>query len=212
MDSKELDKILELHRKWLNDEEGGQCADLWGANLARANLRGANLREADLRGANLTGANLREANLARADLAGANLWGANLTRANLAGADLRGANLENVRINENTAFFSMQCPEEGQFIGFKKCKNDRIVKLLILDDSKRSSATSRKCRASKVKVLEISNIERTKQFEEAISTYDDNFIYEKGEILEIKDFNEDRWNECSTGIHFFITRQEAVNY
>ena len=28
----------------------------------------------------------------------------------------------------------------------------------------------------------------------------------------VKDFDDDRWNECSTGIHFFITRDEAVMY
>jgi len=155
---------------------------------------------------------LRGANLADADLAGADLRGANLRRAYLADADLRRANLENVHTNETTAFFAMQCPEEGQFIGFKKCQDDRIVKLLILEESKRSSATSRKCRASKVKVLEISNKEGTEQYEEAVSKWDSGFIYKKGEILEIPDFDENRWNDCSTGIHFFITRQEAVNY
>ena len=25
-------------------------------------------------------------------------------------------------------------------------------------------------------------------------------------------FDTNRWNECAPGIHFFITRQEAVNY
>lgn len=32
----------------------------------------------------------------------------------------------------------------------------------------------------------------------------------KKEIVE--DFDEDRRNECAAGIHFFITRQEAVDY
>ena len=89
MEQKELDEILQLHKMWLNDEEGGKCADLRdadlrGANLQDANLRGANLRDADLRGANLRGANLR----------GANLRGANLRGANLRGANLRGADLD----------------------------------------------------------------------------------------------------------------------
>jgi hypothetical protein len=79
----QLDEILELHRKWLDDDEGGARANLDGANLARANLDGANLA-----GANLAGANLDGANLARANLDGANLDGANLARANLDGANL----------------------------------------------------------------------------------------------------------------------------
>ena len=173
----DLDKILELHKKWLNDEEGGE----------RAYLREADLREANLRGANLRGANLIE-------------------------ADLTGADLSEVIYDESTAFFAMICPEEGSFIGYKICKESKIVKLLITEDSKRSSATTRKCRASKVKVLEISNIENTEKFEMATSKYDENFVYKVGETIEIADFDENRWNECSSGIHFFITRDEAVQY
>jgi hypothetical protein len=81
--------ILEKHKKWLWTEEGGQCAnlsgaDLYGANLSGANLSGANLRGADLRDANLSGANLSGANLRGADLRGANLSGANLYGAKVA--------------------------------------------------------------------------------------------------------------------------------
>ena len=157
---------------------------------------------ADLIGADLIGADLRGANLTEADLIG----------ADLRGADLRRANLNNVIYNENTAFFAMTCPEEGEFIGYKKCAEEKIVKLLIMEEAKRSSATSRKCRASKVKVLEITNIENTEKYETAVSKYDANFTYKVGETIEIKDFDEDRWSECSAGIHFFITREEAVQY
>ena len=177
-------------------------ADLRGADLSRADLR-----EADLRGAYLRGADLREADLREADLRGADLIGADLT-----GTYLSRANLNNVIYNENTAFFAMTCPEEGEFIGYKKCAEEKIVKLLIMEEAKRSSATSRKCRASKVKVLEITNIENTKKYEMAKSQYDSDFIYKIGETIEVKDFDEDRWAECSAGIHFFITREEAVQY
>ena len=73
MEAEKLSKILELHKKWINNEPGGEQADLRGADLGGANLRGANLRGANLRGADLGGANLRGA-----DLGGANLEGANL--------------------------------------------------------------------------------------------------------------------------------------
>ena len=63
MTQEELNMILDKHRKWLNDEEGGE----------RANLCGADLREADLIGATLSGADLREADLIGADLIGADL-------------------------------------------------------------------------------------------------------------------------------------------
>ena len=91
--TKEEIEVLQRHAKWLENEEGGEKADLRGANLWDANLRDANLRDADLWGANLRDADLRGANLWGADLRGANLWGADLRGANLWGADLRGANL-----------------------------------------------------------------------------------------------------------------------
>lgn len=68
MTQEELNMILDKHRKWLNDEEGGERADLRGASLFRVDLRWT-----DLRGANLGGANLLEADLRRASLCGANL-------------------------------------------------------------------------------------------------------------------------------------------
>lgn len=127
-------------------------------------------------------------------------------------ADLRGANLGDVKYNEKTAFFALQCPEEGSYIGWKKAR-EHIVKLRITDDAKRSSATTRKCRASKAEVLEIQNIDGTKAPTVIVrSSYDEDFIYEVGKIVEVKNFDTYRWNECSTGIHHFITRQEAVSY
>ena len=68
-------------------------ADLRGAYLGGANLYGANLRGAYLGGANLRGANLYDADLRGADLRGAYLGGANLGGAYLGGANLRGAYL-----------------------------------------------------------------------------------------------------------------------
>ena len=94
MTQEELNMILDKHRKWLNDEEGGERANLFGANLREANLRWADLGEANLRGADLGGADLREANLRWADLGEANLNGADLGGANLRGADLCGADID----------------------------------------------------------------------------------------------------------------------
>ncbi len=103
MTTTELKEILEKHKKWVNGEDGGERANLRGANLCNATLcdaklRGAdlvnaNLAGADLRGANLCDANLSGADLVNANLAGADLSGADLCVANLRGADLRGADL-----------------------------------------------------------------------------------------------------------------------
>ena len=183
-------------------------ANLIGANLYRANLHDTNLRGADLSGANLCWANLRDATLNVANLSKADLYGADLVGADLVGANLVGANIS----------VPIACPEEGSFIGFKKAsdKNNEIeyiVKLEIPEDALRSSATTRKCRCSKAKVLSITNLDGTDADTDiAYSSHDPSFIYKIGEIVEVPDFNTDRWDECSAGIHFFITRKEAVDY
>ena len=92
----ERNEILKRHKKWLYNKEGGEQADLHGANLQGAILREANLlradlREADLREADLREADLRGADLRNADLRNADLQGADLRDANVYGADLKGA-------------------------------------------------------------------------------------------------------------------------
>lgn len=89
----DLNKILDLHKKWLGNNPDGVRAELRGANLSGANLREADLRWADLRGANLREADLRVADLRRAELREADLSVANLREAFLRWADLRWANL-----------------------------------------------------------------------------------------------------------------------
>ena len=223
----ELNKILELHQKWLDDDPDGVRADLSYADLTLADLSGVDLKGADLsyadltladlsgvdlKGADLSYADLRYTNLSSADLRFADLRDADLFGADLRDANLRGADLENVKTNENTSFFALQCPEEGSFIGYKKA-DGKIVVLQITEDAKRSSGTSRKCRCSKAKVLRIEDIEgNILNIESVESDYDESFIYTVEGIVEVKDFDNDRWNECSTGIHFFMTKQEAVNY
>ena len=189
-----------------------RCANLSGANLSGAYLSGANLSGANLRCANLSGANLRCANLRCANLSGANLSGANLRCANLSGADLSGANLSGADHNESTGFLLCQCPSEGSFIAWKKC-DKYIVKLQVCEDAKRSSATTLKCRCSKALCLDIQNFDGSKSDINAIrSDKSSSFIYHIGEINDVLDFDDDRFNECSTGIHFFISREMAVKY
>ncbi len=139
----------------------------------------------------------------------ADLQGADLREADLQGADLQGADLQWANLRETYAV--LQCPEQGSFTGFKKLRDSKIATLEILEDAKRSSATARKCRASAVRVIEIEDKDGEK-CRNGVSWHDENFIYEVGKILTVEDFDEDRWNECSTGIHFFITRQEDLDY
>ena len=94
MKQEELQEILRKHKLWLNGEEGGEVADLSGANLSNADLYGADLNGANLTEANLTEANLIGANLNEANLSNADLYGADLSGASLIWADLNGANLD----------------------------------------------------------------------------------------------------------------------
>ena len=91
MTKERLAEILAKHRAWLNDEDGGERADLSGADLRGASLSWDNLREANLSGADLRGANLSGAILSRANLSGASLSEANLSEAGLREANLSGA-------------------------------------------------------------------------------------------------------------------------
>ena len=153
-----------------------------------------------------------KANLRSANLSGANLSGADLRSANLYGADLSGANLDQTYWNIMTAFYQLQCPECGSYTAFKKA-GGLIVELLIPSDAKRSSATSRKCRASKAIVVSITKPDGTAVDVDCVtSDWDHSFLYKIGETVEVNDFNENRWVECSTGIHHYITREEAVKH
>ena len=202
-----LEEILERHKHWWDEDcegWGSMRANLSRANLSRANLSGADLSRANLSGANLSGADLSRANLSRANLSGADLSRANLSRANLYGADLSGA--------KNVPFIPMACPDTGAFIGFKKASG-HIVMLGIPEDARRLSATGRKCRCDKAIVIRIEEMDGTaSSLIEVRSDRDSSFVYKVGKMVSVPDFCEDRWKECSEGIHFFINRQEAVNY
>ena len=145
------------------------------------------------------------------NLSCADLSCADLRYANLSCADLRGADLRNIKTNYLTIGYNMACPEEGSFIAYKKV-NDCLVKLLILEDSKRSSATTLKCRCDKAKVLDIEDIDTGEKINKVRSEFDEDFIYTAGEIVKVDDFDEDRWNECTTGIHFFVNKENAINF
>ena len=223
-----LAEVLCEHEKWLDSNgEEGKRANLSGADLSWANLFRINLSGADLSRANLSCANLFRANLSGADLSGADLSRAYLSEADLSGANLSGADLhyanlchtklENVKYNDATQYFALQCPEKGEFVAYKKAYDSesglpRIVKLLIPADALRSSATTKKCRCNKAKVLSITSLDDKTKYQKAYSSWDHSFIYEVGEMVEVPDFNKDRWKGCVPGIHFFANKEDAVNY
>ena len=196
-------------------------AYLCGAKLRDLNLSGIDLRCADLSGADLVGTVLRKANLQGAILSGADLRCANLQGAILSGADLRCANLRYVElrgarldgINTHGARgLYYACPNEGEFIGWKKA-GPFVVKLLIPADALRSSAAGSKCRCSKAFVMDIQNCDGSPANVMFVaSNHDPMFNYVRNSWVEVKDFDTDRWNECTSGIHFFVDRREAEDW
>ena len=200
-------------------EHGYDC--LHDADLRYADLRGANLSCAYLCGADLSHANLSDANLRGADLHGANLHDANLSGANLSHANLSDANLRDANHVQLSIAKTSILPDEGDIIGWKKAWTDDtmppksvIVKLLIPADAQRSNGTGRKCRASTARVLDLQDKQGNSLPSDttAYSGHDTDFTYKKGETVHVEDFDTNRWNECAPGIHFFITRIEAVEY
>ena len=177
-----------------------------GANLSRANLSGANLSEANLCGANLCGANLSRANLSRANLSRANLSEANLSRANLCGANLSRANL-----SEASGLYFQICPKGGAFTAWKKASGC-IVELKIPAWAMRTcSIVGRKCRAEFAIVVDIRD-KNKKRIQSVKGDYDKCTVYEIGKIMKPDSYDPDTRIECSHGIHFFVTREEAENY
>jgi uncharacterized protein YjbI with pentapeptide repeats len=230
MNQEELNEVLAKHKLWLESEgaKGEQAdlshadlsyADLEDANLSRANLAGANLSEAILEGVDLSHAilegvdlshaDLSYANLSRAELSHANLSCAILYRAILEGAILSYANLSYANLShtdlEGALLPNFQiCPEQGDFIAWKKCKTG-VVKLLIPATAQRTSnLIGRKCRASAAVVLRAPR--------GACSAHDGTTQYITGQTIIPDSYDPDIRVECTHGIHFFITKKEAQEY
>ena len=182
---------IQIKHRWLGtilfeyEKEDNTIKD----TLVEAVKQNACLSDAYLRGAYLSGAYLR---------------GAYLSGAYLRGADLRGA--------KEIPYVPFACPSDGAFIGWKKVRG-LLVKLEIPEDAKRCSATSQKCRCEKAKVLAITQLDGSGSMDEILNTSQAHqVLYKVGEMVYPDSFDENRWEECSHGIHFFINKQEAINY
>ena len=205
--------------------------------LREYNLRGADLSylsfaHADLKGMDFSGAyfmstffgnvNLKDVRFNYAHLYTSSFHYSNLTDVDFRGADITDVSFNNTRMDgiimdETTSHYHMHCPEEGGFTGYKMAFNDKyhpyIVELKIPACALRSSATSNKCRCSEAKVMSITCLEGTDDGTDIVrSGRNPYFLYKAGETVKVDDFDENRWHECAPGIHFFMTRKEAVDY
>ena len=203
MTQEELDKIVEQHQHWINENcEGWEDmrADLRSADLRYADLRSADLRSADLRYANLRSADLRSADLRYADLRYANLESADLRYANLESANLRSADLieqEKFRLGKILT---------EPMTGYKITNEGVVITAEIPAGAIVFCINGSKCRTNRVKITDMAG------HEVLHSQYDNSFEYRLGQEIEIKDFNLMYNVECASGFHFFRTRKEAEEY
>lgn len=111
-------------------------------------------------------------------------------------------------------------PTEGSFIAWKKViKEDLcfVLKLLVPVEAKRVTPyveNNRKCRVSKVHVLAAYSAvtgRKTKRTE-FCSGWDNTFKYRVGGVSKEPGFDGSRQKICTTGIHVFLTKQEAMDY
>ncbi len=213
--------------------------DLQMATFSEANLASAQFINCNLSHAWFNETNLFKTFFSKVNLIGSNFGHANLIEATFDLSDLSCSNFNYARLDKvdfersylyqidgfqtayDVPYIPMACPDTGAFIGWKKAIVDGslcIVKLLIPEDAKRSSAVGRKCRCDKAIVLEIQDCYDghiiDPDFKIISSLFDKNYKYKVGDTIvpNSMPFDENRWDECSYGIHFFINRQEAINY
>jgi len=191
-------------------------ADFSGADFSGANFRWADFRWADFSRASFSGADFRwadfsEANFRWADFSGADFSGADFRWADFSGANFRWADFSGADFS-GTKFDYRITPEEGSIIVWKKADN-HIIKLKVDCKNISGGLVSRKLRTDKAEVLEIQNLDGTESGLTSIeSNYDNNFRYDIGKTVTVNNFVRDDKIECDTGIHFFLTRDEAVRW
>jgi hypothetical protein len=207
--------------------------DVW----SYTNLSGANMTQAILERASFIHCNFAHASMAyvkaevalfhycnfdhtdanhgdfeRADFAHSHLPATDFCGANLHGSHLEYADVDGVSYNYATA--GLAAAPEGELVGWGK-KSGWIVKMLIPRDARRSRATGNKYRAEYVRVLSITlphNPHVARHTLSHVSERGPQTVYEVGKVTTADGFDDNRWNECSNGIHFFLDRMEAVTW
>lgn len=214
---------------------------LWGTNLTettfyKANLIFCSIVRINLKNSYFVDSDLSFSSISDIEVKNVNFDGVNFMYSHMVRAHFYDCNFKHAIMSKgweecktlsffncdlylatNVPFIPFACPVKGSFTGFKQALSMDgsyvVVELRIPASAKRSSATGRKCRCNKAKVVAIYDCHGNKLKEtKAKSTYDTDFIYKVGKTVEVDNFCTDRFAECAPGIHFFITFEEAANY
>lgn len=173
------------------------------SQLEYTNFNNSRLSYVKFDHSNLMRATFDGANLTYADFTDANLKETSFNRATLFGADFHTA--KNIP-NQVVEITNIVPPVGTEFVGYKYCLNDVIAKLLIPSGSKRSNATTNKCRAEYVKVLEVIGADV------GIHSICNKTEYRVGDIIKCDHWEENRWIENGDHINFFLTLEEVKEY
>ena len=202
------------------------CAEFTDCDLEGSSFENCTFKHTDLGMNKLSNADFTDCDLTDACVQSTNFQevyfiNVNFTNVDANGTDFRNADFdnckfENMRYDECTAGFALACPETGAFTAYKKARlynrDNCIVQLEVPADALRSSATTRKCRVSKAKVVAVYDENGKSIQKNAYSNHTKSFVYRIGQMIEVKNFDKDRWHECAPGIHCFITKKEAELY
>ena len=206
-------------------------ADLEGACfidtvLVSANFEGANLKKADFSCVNAWSANFNEtnckdtvflsANLTEASFEGADLDGASFARANLTDANLQDTNIVTTEFDNTVGVYPV-CPEEGEFTGWTLAEEfdgtEYLLRVSVPWTARRSSGTTRRCRAEALSVDEVISLDTEKSYGfpyPYITLKNRDFKLRLGETSTDENFEVDRFKVSSTDLYFWISKEEAL--
>ena len=199
-------------------------AHMWDCSIMKAILPGASFLWSKVCDCDFTGSDLEEACFACADLDNAIFTRTNLKNANLCFAtrtywsdftdsDMTGISASEVDLDpENLKgvkglYMPLYCPEEGAFVAWKKCREGKVVKLLIPETAERKGTSLYSCRASEAIVLEIFD-RAGEPVGEAVSLIDKDFKYIKGEKAIPNKIDRTHLGDVE-GIYFVLSRAET---
>lgn len=189
-------------------------SDFDGTILINSNISHSNLTKASFVGANISGSNFQGCNLEYADFSGA-IWGdSDFRNTDLRTAKLNFGYFSTVMIDKTTQLPDFQIPQNVDLTGWKVFRNAKNPSKLVIGEiripksAKRTACLgSNKCRASAIILVNLSNGDSV-----ANSWYQTNFVYNIGEVTNAGSYDPDIRKECSFGIHFFTTPEQAEHY
>lgn len=232
IDVVQFEERVRQHRLWIEQNDQGQQLVLRKCVISNINASHQDLRYVQFIDCVFIKCDFVACNFTKAVFTGCRLVGdvsfvhCDLQEVNLCDANLYTCKfilccgLETAIVNDKTLYYRPQCPMNGSFIGYKGawCYDPELhirpvlVTLEIPADAYRSSATTRKCRCDKAIVLDAYTLSNGQQLPNTVpihSAYDGCFVYTIGQTLQVVDCNTNRWDECSTGIHFFMEEEDA---